>query len=45
MDCGRGTFLWALLALVVVLSGMGTSAFAHELQPGYLELSLVSENE
>ena len=45
MDCGRGTFLWALLALVVVLSGMDTSAFAHELQPGYLELSLVSENE
>ncbi len=45
MNCGRGTILCVLFVLLAVLSGMVTSASAHELQPGYLELSLVSENE
>jgi hydrogenase/urease accessory protein HupE len=45
MDFGRGTSPWTLFALVFVLCGMGTSASAHELQPGYLELSLVAEDE
>ena len=45
MGFGRNTYLWTLLALIVVVSGMSTSASAHELQPGYLELSLVADDE
>lgn len=45
MGSRKYIYLWAFLAAAAVVGGLGTSASAHELQPGYLELSLVAEEE
>jgi len=45
MGFGRGTLPGTLLVLVVLACGLATSASAHELQPAYLELSLIGGNE
>jgi hydrogenase/urease accessory protein HupE len=45
MNPARGTILWTLFALVAVFSCRINPVFGHELQPGYLELSLIAEEE